>query len=370
MRHSIGCGFAVIVLLATCAYFEPVAVCTPKDSPPSIVNFHPISFEAKAEACFFYSVGGALKYSDSIDPDAPTLFRGGIGDFQISPDEKQIAIVTDHKLAVVDYLGKVQSIGAVDSIYRTFKPAGRSFIRDDGFQWSRDSKSLYFIKDTFYRSKGSQLFSEIGELWRFDVESGGQQLVIKPFRAYQVIFGRGSEIYFAIPLANGNLNLELFDGNTVRDVAASESGRVSSEESSGPEKNPFYSFSRVEYMQNVLPGLHLLQSFDSSSQVEKLAFREKLLLELTYPCDPWFGCGESDEMMDSVFLPGNRFFLLNVPYCHNYKGQLLIDTQTGNYKILPKDTRVFVTANTETYPHYRFNNEGIQAVDGSGAARK
>jgi hypothetical protein len=255
----------------------------------------------------------------------------------------------------------VQTIGAIDSIFRSPKPVGRPFTRDDQFQWSRDSKTLYFIKDVFYRSKGLQLFSKFGELWKFDVESGDQQLVIKPFQAFQIIFGTGSEIYFAIPLANGDLILELFDGNTVRDIAASNSERVSPGKSSTTGKNPFYSFSRVDYMEKVLPGLHLLQNFDSKGNLQTLNLGDKTLLELTRSCDPWFGCGESDEMLDSVFLPGNRFFLLNVPYCHNFKGQLLIDTQSGNYEPLPKDTRVFVTANTETYPHYRLNHEGIEA---------
>jgi len=348
------------MLLAAGLLFPSVLVCATKDSPPSIIDFHPTTFEARGNTSFFYSIGSELKYSDSIDPTAPTLLRGKISNFQVSPDGKRIAIISGHELSVVDYSGNVQNIGAVDSIYRTFKPIGRTFIRDDDFQWSRDSKGLYFIKDTFYRSRMSQLFSEFGELWKVDVESGEQQLVIKPFRAFEIIFGKGTNIYFAVPLTNGDLILEMFDGNTVRNVAAPNTEPASPGESNPIEKTPFYSFSRHEYMQNVLPGLHLVQSFDSSKQIEMLAFSDKLLLELTYPCDSWFGCGESDQMLDSVFLPGGRFFLLNVPYCRNFKGQLLIDTQTGNYETLPKDTRVFVTANTGTYPHYKFNNEGIQ----------
>lgn len=369
MRHPINCSCVGILLLAAGAWFEPASFCATKNSPPSIVSFHPTNFEAKADAPFFYSIGGELKYSDSIDPDAPTRFRGKISDFQVSPDGKRIVIVSDHKLLVVDSQRKVLSIGAVDSIYRTFRPVGRSFIRDDQFQWSRDSKSLYFIKDIFYRSKGSQLFSEFGELWRFNVESGDQQLVIKPFRAFQIIFGKGSEIYFAVPLANGDLKLELFDGNTVSDIAAPIYERGSKGKSSTSEKNPFYSFSRVDYMEKVLPGMHLTKNFDWKKHLQSLNLGEKTLLELTRSYDSWFGWGDCDEMMDSVFLPGNRFFLLNVPYCTNYKGQILIDTQTGGYKTLPKGARVFVTANTETYPHYKFSHEGIEAEGGSSDRR-
>ena len=361
MRHPITSSCVAILLLAAGVWFEPVSLYAKRDSAPSIVDFHPGDFEARTDVPFFYSIGDELKYSDSIDSKAPTRFRGDIENFQVSPNGKLVALVSGHKLLVVDFLGKVQIIGAVDSIYRNFKPFGHSFIRDDHFQWSRDSKGLYFIKDMFYRSKGSQLFSEFGELWRFEIESGEQQLVIKPFRAFQIIFGRGSDIYFAVPLPNGDLILELFDGKAVIDNTAPLF--------SASEERPFYSFSRVDYMEKVLPGLHLLQSFDFKGNLQTLSLGDKTLLELTRYCDSWSGCGDGDQMLDSVFLPGSRFFLLNVPYCINYKGQILIDTRTGNYKTLPKDTRVFITANTETYPHYRFSHEGIEAGDASSGRR-
>jgi len=47
--------------------------------------------------------------------------------------------------------------------------------------------SVYFLRDKFYRSKGSQLFSEFGELWKLDVASGEQKMVIRPFRGFQII---------------------------------------------------------------------------------------------------------------------------------------------------------------------------------------
>lgn len=327
--------------------------CASKDPPLSILDFHPAVFDARAAAPFFYSIGNELKYSDSIDPNAPTLFLGELWNFQVSPDGMRIACISDHRLMVIDNKGKTQVIGVVDSISRSFKPTGRRFIRDSDFQWSPDSKSLYFIRDKFYRSKGSQLFSEFGELWKFDVANGEQKMVINPFHGFQIIFGSGSEIYFAVPLANGDLELDLYDGTTVRDFAAPGSA--------GPLSgtNPFYSISSVDYMQKVLPGMQLLQNFDFKANRQTLAFGDRILLQLTRYCDSFFGCGDCDEMIGSVFIPGSRFFLLNVPNCRNYKGELLIDTLTGAYKTLPKGTRVFITANTRTYPHYKFDHEGL-----------
>jgi hypothetical protein len=60
-----------------------------------------------------------------------------------------------------------------------------------------------------------------------------------------------------------------------------------------------------------------------------------------------------------VFLPGDRYFLFNVPGCGNYSGQLLIDALTGKYLRLPADSVVYPTLNTDTYPSYRIGGDGI-----------
>ena len=67
------------------------------------------------------------------------------------------------------------------------------------------------------------------------------------------------------------------------------------------------------------------------------------------------------QMLRSVFLPGDRYFLFNfnARYCGNYYGQLLIDTLTGKYERLPADSIVYLTLNTDTYPHYRVTGAGV-----------
>ncbi len=65
------------------------------------------------------------------------------------------------------------------------------------------------------------------------------------------------------------------------------------------------------------------------------------------------------EALRSVFLPGDRYFLFNVPYCGNYEGQLLVDTVTAEYQQLPHDSVVYLTLNTDTYTDYCIAGEGI-----------
>ena len=64
------------------------------------------------------------------------------------------------------------------------------------------------------------------------------------------------------------------------------------------------------------------------------------------------------NLHNSVFLPGGRYFMLNVS-CDNCEGQLLIDTQTGKYEQLPKDTRVYLALTTDDIPNYRISCGGI-----------
>jgi hypothetical protein len=329
-------------------------------TPSKIVAFHATNFRAKAVKNFFYSIGDELKNSDELSVEAPTLLRGRIWNFLVSPDGTKIAVVANKLLMVVggqDYV--IRQVATVDSIYREPKPLGQSFYRDDDFQWSSDSKSLYFIKDEYYVSKGSQLFSKKGELWKYDIQTEGIQLVLKPFPAYTYFFGRNAGIYFSVPTESGDLRLKYFDGNRVTDVGAPNASAVPPDKlSSNFVESPFFSFSILDYERVVLPEKRVALSSDQQGGFERLEIANRPYLTLSrgkgikgdYYCS---------DTLRSVFLPGDRFFLFNVPYCGNYKGQLLIDTVTGNYQRLPQNTRVYLTLNTDTNPHYRITSGGM-----------
>ena len=189
--------------------------------PSKIADFYPTEFQAKSSAQFFYSVGDELKFSNQLDPGAPTLLRAPIRFFLVSPDSQKIAVSSGSDLLVVDRNGPaIRQVAAVYSEFKGYapppdnkKPIGQHYFRNTGFQWSRDSKSLYVIGDEFYNSQGGQLFSDRGELWRYDLETGSLQLLIKPFRAHKYFLGINSGIYFWVPSKNGCFQLEYFDGN-------------------------------------------------------------------------------------------------------------------------------------------------------------
>lgn len=352
----------VLILIPVALYAAVWLFFFSSNVPSKIADFRPTSFEAKADAKFFYSIGEELKYSDQIDTQAPTLFRGRIKDFLVSPDSKKIAVVANGKLVVVGTESVLGEVTSVDSIYKEPKPIGVQFFRDDNFQWSPDSTVLYLIRDEYYQSKGSQLFSAKGELWKYNLGARSLELVLKPFEAYSYFFGQKSGIYFSVPTDRGELQLRYFDGKDLSDIAEPSASEIP------PDKlsrnflgSPFYSFSIIDYEHVVLPSKGVELAAEGSNGPEKLVIRGKTYLALSQGkgLKGEYYCSES---LRSVFLPSNdRYFLFNVPYCGNYNGQLLIDTVTGNYKRLPADSVVYLTLNTVTYPNYRIAGEGIVA---------
>jgi hypothetical protein len=325
----------------------------------NIVQFHPANFEAMADTQFFYSIGDELKNSNEVNPKAPTLLRGQFDNFLVSPDSMKIAIVTNGVLMVVGRESSaIRKVASVDSIYREPKPIGQTFFRDDDFQWSQDSKSLYFIKDEYYASKGSQLFSTKGELWKFDLQSGESQLVLKPFSAYSYFFGRNDGIYFSVPTDAGDIQLEYFDGRRVTLIERPNASAIRADGlSTAFVESPFFSFSIIDYENMVLPakGVELVTNQQGGAQVLEIAKKSYLTFTRGDNLKGPYYCSEA---LRSVFLPGDRYFLFNV-FCGNYSGPLLIDTRTGNYQRLPSGTRVYVTPNTGTTTRYRITGAGI-----------
>jgi len=349
---------ATVVLLALCSVIPTASSgnSEPKSSYSTIIGFSPTSFEAKASAKFFYSIDGELKYSDQIDPHSPTLTRGPISNFLVSPDGNKIAAVIGKGLLIVGADAVLGDVGDVASIYRNSKPIGRRFFRDDNFQWSRDSKSLYLIQDEFYHSRGSQLFSAKGELWRYDLDSKSLQPILKPFAARSYFFGQNSGIYYSEPTGRGDLQLKFFDGTNSANIGTPDSTDIL-ELLERSNEEPFYSFSIVDY-EDALPSLNVRRV--DGNGVEDLIIKDKKYLSVTQGYNWMSDYSYCPKLLRSVFLPGNRFFMLNVPYCGNYKGQLLFDLESGRYQELPPKTVVFSTLNTLTFKRYRITAGGIE----------
>ena len=126
-------GIAVLIPVVFVVFLELYSFVI--YTPSNIVDFHPSNFEAKADANFFYSIGDDLKYFNEMTPQPPTLMRGHIKNFLVSPDNKKIAVVSNGLLLVVAIEEPViRKVASVDSVFSA-KLIGKQFFRDTGFQW-------------------------------------------------------------------------------------------------------------------------------------------------------------------------------------------------------------------------------------------
>ncbi len=325
--------------------------------PSGIVDFRPTKFSAVANGRFFYSVGDDLKYSDQIESKAPTILQGRIKNFLVSPDSKRMAVVVGGQMRIINgETGEVREVLPVRSSYENPIPTGVSFFRDNHFQWSRDSKTLYLIKDEYYKSGKTGLhdaaFSEKGELWKYEVETGTLQLVFKPFRSTNYFFGENSGVYFSVPNAEGNLQLMKLDGTLTREVDK-PNARDISDNTIQPDRREavFYSFSTWDYEKDILPSKGV-SVISKKGQPQELVIGGRSVLRVKG--------GDLRRLKYAAFLPGDKFFLFDVQ-SRNHIGQLLIDTATGEYMTL-KDVRVYVTANTNTFLDFEISAWGIQPL--------
>ena len=328
--------------------------------PSEIIDFQPSSFREKADSAFFYSIGDELKYSDRLDVDGKTIFRGMIEMVIIASDNRKAVVVTEGRLIIVNADGTENHyVTAVDSIYKKPKPIGGRFFRDDDIQWSRDTKYVYLIRDEYYESNGSQLYSRKGELWRYELETEGLSKVFAPFQAYDFFFGLDQRVYFSIPDEYGNLVLKYFDGTQVRDLGVKNKCVAEIVELRHDFiEEPFYSFPLSDYERGVLrqKGVQLVTR--RNEEIQGLVIRGSKLLEFSLGED-FKGPYYASHLFRSVFLPGDNYFLFNV-YAGNFSGQLLIDIHTGHYRTLPKDTRVHLRMDTDIYTDYCVTRGGLQ----------
>ncbi|MCX7173756.1 MAG: hypothetical protein NT159_07500 [Proteobacteria bacterium] len=289
--------------------------------PPTIVDYSPSAFAEKGTNPFFYSIGidpkdrnsGVdLRYADHFDPKARILFSGSLRTVIPSPDNAKALVVSNSVLWVVGIDGTApQRVADVGEVYLERKPLGKQFFRHGELQWSADSSKVYLIKDEYYESKGSQVFSKKGELYEYDLATRQLKPVVSPFRAFRYLVVDGSGIFYIEPTEQGSLTLKVHRSAGIADVDSVSRNAFAVE---GKEEQfaavPFYSFSLKEYADDILPSLGVKLSYEKGpkNRIANLYIRDKKVLSV-HEVQGAKGMYIGIHSMRSTFLPGDRYFL-------------------------------------------------------------
>ena len=357
-KRNMGCLIAILLFpILLIGGFLLYLKNVDEENQPCIVDYHPVNFTEKAAYKFFYSIGDELKYSDFIDPNAKTLFKGKIYDAFVSPDKSKVLIVSEGTLYLVNaQTGSAEKIIEVKSIYgdnRENKPIGEYFFRYTDIQWAQDSKSFYLIKDKYYKTN-SQLFSIYGELYNYNIETKEFKKIISPFSACSYsINSDGKRIYFRESDGKGNGHLKCFSNGKTYGTVTTENNEFSvTIDGKVYYDRPFYSLENYEYKDFYLPDKKVGFVLDEMNELLLyLKCDGKTLLTIK----GGYGFkGRTFGYNPNNLLPGDSYFLFDV-YNANFHGQLLINTKTGKYKTLPKDTKVYLKANINDLGNYNLS---------------
>ena len=135
--------------------------------------------------------------------------------------------------------------------------------------------------------------------------------------------------------------LKKFDGNRVTEVPNDTVASI---------RAPFYSYDEFEFRGRTPGDIPLSFTRGDSSKPENIGNADKTFLSFSEG-KGFKGTFYCADFQRGVYLPGGRYLVFPVS-CENYDGNLLIDALTGNHETLPKDVHVYLTFNTDTYPHY------------------
>lgn len=319
--------------------------------PPEVLDYRPQNFEVAINHQFFYSVGDQLKYTttETFDLNDPTLWSGPIQQVYASPDNQKALVVSDGELFLISASGELKElITKVDSLHQEPKPLGKVYYRDDSIQWAPDSHSFYLIKDQFYETQGIQLFSTKARLVNYNLQSKQFTEVIHPFPAYEYFLSNdGKRIFFMESVASGDLELTSWYQRTTEAVEVVDKEqfvwRIGEKEI---KIEPFYAFDRPDYdvSHNAIDNISM-RYIDLDQFIQGIYHldkgQEKLLIRIKEGLSGKGHYSGINLIHKNLFLPGKRYFLLNI-YSKNSSGQLLFDVVQNTYKELPQNTRVYL----------------------------
>jgi hypothetical protein len=350
-RYSVG------ALLVCC-----IGVLVSCVSAGGIVDYKPSEFTERASEPFFFSIGKKLKYGTAISEDVPTLLQGKLfgGELRAvypSPDQTKAAVITGGKLYFVEF-GKPPRI-LLDPFVSWLEgrkiPIGETYYDFGHIQWDATSRYIFITRDKIQELMTQELLRQRlnmdRALVRIDTTQSHSIVVeVIPAGQFRTTFGpsfiNDDGICFDSGDDKGDVYLKCIVAGNAHIVKNVETDKIVFNDGLVLNGRIFMT-SRLDYKSGevlmVESGFHLTKRKDS------------LIVDLLHenrPDSPMLSVEGAfnikghflDGIQERTVLPGGRYAFLHV-----WNKKILLDSETGSYKELPTDTRVYQNVNSRDH---------------------
>lgn len=370
IKHALMIPFLIVFLAVITFPLDAVA-----REPFGIINYSPTSFIELADEPFFYSIGDTLRYGRTINNSLPVVFNGD--DYAvpqiISPDEwppltidknyrMDVYVSPDNKKAAVFYGDNLYLTTTTGPAFLLLSDCKRSYLGGNNnlergkyyrdLQWDAESKFIYMIRDKTnrtYRPDNDPV------LVRIDTVSPNKIVeVLKDFKSFFYFFIGNNTVCYDHSLGEHMVWRCSHNGN-ISGVKSHNDGKIVLDNGFVINGRPFLSYRYPNNNELWLSyyGFSMkredgkVTDFFSKSEIKKPLFK----IQGVYNIKGRYCIGISRQ---GCVLPGGRYALLDV-WHDNFKGQLLVDGETGKYRELPAKTIVYLNINSLNYKYFKFD---------------
>ena len=334
----------VIIIFGIILFFKLLGILffkSHKNEPIDLIDFKPTeSLEIYTSKPIYYYSDKIIYYSESGKMDlSKPIFEGSVGErfydnnVFVSPNSKFIAFKSGKKIVVIDNNGN--EIKNIQPIQNHILDNNDAFWESE-FQWSKNSENLFLMKHN--EQKSATLYcllvntKELVEIC--DLKEQAVHFYLSPNQKqlfYSTYDKDGSRLFKKYDLVNKKVidtinrtnDWKLITKDTIF-VNFKTSQINFNDKRIGQSKN------------DTLCNIYLI---DNKS--------EKLIFKVNCGFDAFkerkLGCFESNM---NIFLPNNRFFMTQI-YAKDNSGTIIIDTETLEYKLYPKEIKPYFS-NTKT----------------------
>lgn len=353
--------YSVAALLVCCT-----GVLTACVSAGGIVVYKPSEFTEQASAPFFSSIGKKLKYGTAISEAVPTVLEGTLvgGELRAvypSPDQTKAAAVTGGKLYLVEP-GKPPRI-LLDPFVSRLEgreiPIGTTYYNHAHIQWDAASRYIFITRDKIQApTTNPESFHQRNNinqaLVRIDTTQSHSIVEVIPAGQFRTTIGPSfignNVICFDSGDDKGDVYLKCIVAGNAHIVKKVETDKIVFTDGLVLNGKIFMT-SRLDHVSGdilmVENGFHMTKRQDSL--VVDLFHKSRTGSPLLSVEGATNTKGHFGDGIQGTILPGGRYAFLHV-----WNKDILLDSQTGAYKELPTNTRVYQNVNSRDHENSFF----------------